>query len=177
MSYVLVIVDMQPGFWTALNGRTQDNIVREVEKAKRDNAWIFVVEYCGYQSTVKKIRHAIGTYDKQLRMTKYDDNGGDIVMSNIYNIFPNDTPEVIMTGVNFGACVKATAIGMVRDGYPSNLIRVVADACNQPEDWEEEDAEQDYSDDDEYNNDYGYDTDFSWNGIIRILEANNICVV
>lgn len=143
--YCLVIVDMQPRFAAANDVNTQNEIIRLVMQARRDNAIIIVLEYYNrfrdyppsQQRTVKCIRDAYADYPHAYTVEKMSDDGSDELLETLREIC--DEPEDMsfkVCGVNWGACVEATIVGMVSDHYiDGGNVQVFQAACNQPTYW------------------------------------------
>ena len=134
MSFInvaLVIVDMQRRFHSANNPRTNKNVLREVHKAKMQEVPILALEYIGFGPTKRNIRQAIGMYPLAHYIAKRWDDGSNELSPYLdqYNI-----NYVKMVGVNFGACVKSTAAGILYI-YDTIIVDVIRDACHQPRGW------------------------------------------
>jgi nicotinamidase-related amidase len=148
--YCLVIVDMQPQFRAARNDEVADIICDLIELAKKDDATILVLEYEGFGKTRDDIIDAIGDYTYFNSAQKYTDDGS----KQITGFVGNEVPLKIC-GVNFGCCVRETALGATKRGYD---VEVISEACYQPEDWEDEDE------------------NYKWNGVISDLQCNGIAL-
>ena len=137
--YTLVVVDMQPKFAASRSRRCIANCIREVQKAIVCGAHIIVLEYSrrgneAGQKTTKGIRQLVKAYEHGHFITKGRDDGSDFICyyEGLYNI--NFNKNFVLCGVNLGACVKATALGL-KYAYPNCEVSIVADAVNQPKDW------------------------------------------
>ena len=135
MPYTLVIIDMQPDFEAANYDWLVENIVEDVELAKRHGANILVVEYCNHCETHEKIVEAIGDYLNAYTIEKWDDDGSEEIIDAIedYELFP----KLHICGVNYSACVERTIRGLLMNDYPPDQIYVIFENCANPEDWEE----------------------------------------
>lgn len=132
MAYTLVVVDMQPKFEAARIRRCVDNVLAEIAKAKADGAAIIVLEYRGFGPTNSRITKAVRSYDRGYFVTKSWDDGSDEVIStcSIYQL----ARDFRVVGVNYGACVKSTALGL--RGHKHHVV-VIKKACRQPQRWED----------------------------------------
>ena len=128
----LVIVDMQPYFEASNCKRTQDEIIRLIDEAKKNDDYIIILEYALDEEwgdrTHDSIINAIGMYDKCFTGLKEDDDGSDVV-DDIVTSHCLKTNDMIVCGVNAHACVKSTALGL-SNRYQS--VTVVGKACNDP---------------------------------------------
>lgn len=136
--YILVIIDMQPVFWTAHSPRLRSNIIGQVMKAKKEKAAIIVVEYRTYswedlqddeRNTFGDIMKAIGDYPITLTVTKCTDNGAPDIIDELANLGWLDK-KLLFVGVNYEACVYSTIIGMIQCGLLPSQIGVLPSCCN-----------------------------------------------
>jgi hypothetical protein len=153
MSYTLVIVDMQPQFGAAKCDSTARRIIELIGYAKEDCADIIVLEYSGYGLTRQDIRKELVDYPRAIYRTKCYDDGSSEVFEEIRDKENNDC---IVCGVNYGACVRDTAIGLAEKGLE---VEVDEDGCNQPSDWNDE-----------------YDIGFDWESVTDDLFDNGVAV-
>lgn len=131
MAYTLVVVDMQPQFEAAKSRRCVENVLAEIAAAKAANAAIIVLEYVNFGPTNSRIVKAVRSYDRGYFKVKCWDDGSDEVLSMCSICQLSRSFRVV--GVNYGACVKATAIGLRSHGYH---VEVVKKACRQPKHWD-----------------------------------------
>lgn len=137
--YALVIVDMQPKFKASNDIRCIANCVREVRKAIECGATIIVLEYSrrgnerGHK-THEAIRKLVQAYENSFFIIKNEDDGSHAIYAQDVKLDP-DNLHFRLCGVNLGACVRSTAIGL-REYFPDAHIEIIADAVNQPKEWE-----------------------------------------
>ena len=126
--YVLIIIDMQNQFAASRDKMTIQTIQRLVAEAKRDGAFILAAHYMRFGKTRADIRDMITDYPhKDYCYADRDDKSGTIQTKLVRHDVRTDTFKVC--GVNTGACVRATTIGLV-DLYPNTHILVSNRACN-----------------------------------------------
>lgn len=132
----LVIVDMQPRFESALCNETAENIIQDISYFKEQNQPIVILEYRDCSKTREDILAAIGDYHLVTTQIKHRDDGSTQVLEGLNKLgYHHDMiEEFYLTGVNFGACVKKTAVGLT-DFIPPSVICIKEKSCNQPERW------------------------------------------
>ncbi len=144
---------MQPmTFPSARNSLTIKNIIREINKANKEQASIIFVEYgdqdnCPYSPTDDLLKetceklNGTGKYNYHF-VTKYHDDGSEQIIDLIDRLnLPQEFIKVC--GVNTDACVARTVEGLDKklnkfsfDGFKldmrkdNTIIEVVWDACN-----------------------------------------------
>lgn len=133
MPGALVIIDMQVHFIGPFAKRAIGAIQREINFAKRANDMIILLEYDGYGPTVKPILRTIGDYEHHV-VTKVIDDGS----SYLKKYLPEKPSYIKIAGVNAGACVRQTVMGL-KQCY-SNIV-LIADGI---------DYNPGYCDDDEH---------------------------
>ena len=123
---ILVVVDMQPCFEAAKCNKTASAVLALIDKAKKANSLIVILEYNLHGPTRTDITDSIRSYANHKIAGKDTDGGGKEVEQ-----FINGHNRAILCGVNYGACVFHTAseLKKIID------VRVVKNACNQPSYW------------------------------------------
>jgi glycosyltransferase A (GT-A) superfamily protein (DUF2064 family) len=118
---VLYVIDLQYDFLTASKAKVNallTNCVKTINKHKKLNHKIVIVEYVDYGETHKKILKCIGDYENVKFIKKRMDNGSSnlkrhkVVGDNCYFI-----------GVNLGACVQETCIGLYDKKRKLNIYK------------------------------------------------------
>jgi len=123
----LVIIDMQDSFCTSKDEITLQNVLFQIEKAKRDNLPIFVLEYVGHGKTTSKVKRSLKKYKKVYYVKKVNDNGSVELMLCVCKHKIN-VQRFIVCGVNISFCVAGTTSGLV-EKYKKR-ITVIKNACN-----------------------------------------------
>lgn len=124
----LLIIDMQPKYDTSKDILTRNNVIIQVEKAKRQNRPIFIVEYQGRTSrTTSAILKHLKTYKYVYYIKKYDDDGGREVMQKVIEKGLN-IKHFITCGVNISYCIAET-VGTLMRVYRKK-ITIIKEACN-----------------------------------------------
>ena len=156
MAYTLVVVDMQPRFEAAKIRRCIDNVLAEIAVAKSEGAAIVVLEYRGFGPSNRRITQAVRSYERGYFQEKCWDDGSREVfqMCETYHLPRNFR----VVGVNYGACVKSTAIGLRERKH---TVVVVKKACRQPRHWD---------------NVVECGTKYTRKNVTRILQRNGILV-
>lgn len=130
MKRTLVIIDMQHGFYTANAKRTIDNVIKQVKLARLTNEYIIIVEYLPhmqFETTRPEIMKAIGDH-AYIKVYKYMDDGSKSILDACkLHDYPTDLFRIC--GVNTGACVRDTIIGLSEQNQKSK-IEIVPAACN-----------------------------------------------
>lgn len=126
--YVLIIIDMQDQFATSRNRQTIITIQKMVVEAKRDGAFIVTAHYMRYGKTRPEIRNMLTNYaNHDYCYADQDDKSGAIHTKLVrHNVRTN---IIKICGVNTGACVKATVMGL-NSLYPDSHFLVFNRACN-----------------------------------------------
>jgi nicotinamidase-related amidase len=135
---MLVVIDMQSDFDASSDPQTISEVVKLIKQAKLLKQRILIVEYWGYSPTIPEVMDAVDGYDLVDVIQKAWDDGSDEIAAYANKLADTDptfdpTEEpYTFCGVNWGACVRRTVVGMAQ--YTDNL-HVVEAACNQPEAW------------------------------------------
>ena len=123
----LIIVDLQNKFAGVNQPWLIRNVVKHVKAARKSNAPVVLVEMCSFGSTNPEIKRSLKGYDNYTTVKKYGCNGS-IQVSNVlqkkWKMIPPVTLKV--AGAYTGACVEATADGLVDKGYQ---VKVIEEAC------------------------------------------------
>jgi len=134
MSYVLVVIDMQP-YFSETAASILNNVCDVIKQAKEDDAFVLIVQYGGCGRSYNEIYDAVGHYTKWDIVTKEHDDGS----LEIWDFFEADDisleSEIRICGVNYQYCVKATAIGLL-EMMPYAQIKILRSACNGPLDYD-----------------------------------------
>ncbi len=130
MKKTLVIIDMQYGFNNANAQRTINNVIKQINLAKKENNYIIIVEYLphiNYKATRPEIMMAIGDH-AHIKVYKYLDDGSQPILDACkLHKYPTDLFRIC--GVNTNACVKQTIKGLFKRNSISKL-EIVPAACN-----------------------------------------------
>lgn len=111
----LLIVDMQDGFSTASQvASVVDECVNKIRSFKQRQLPIISLEFRGYGPLLKKLRDAVGDYERFYRTTKGTDDGAYEVDTLIKSHGLSDT--IFTCGVNAGYCVRDT-VETLRDSH------------------------------------------------------------
>lgn len=132
MSYVLLIVDMQPQFPAASGKTIIKNCKREIRKAMQEKASIIFLEYMGCGTTNDSLLSLTDGYEQVWTQEKSSDDGSDVASSLIWKYSLSRT-HIKVCGVNTDCCVKETVRGLI-SVFPKAEIDVIGDACNS--DWD-----------------------------------------
>ncbi len=123
---VLVVVDMQPKFKSCTKV-TVRKVLERIKQAQKKNFDIIVLRYRNHGSIAKPLL-------KQLRKTKYSSrlkyrNDGSYQVVQTLQLKQHEPRKFYLCGVNTGACVYDTTLGL-RRCYPRAALTVLLDACN-----------------------------------------------
>lgn len=178
--YILTIIDMQAEYEAARDTTIQANIVKEIKIARRQKAGIFVVEYrytTPHKGSLPKLLRAVKKYPLAYCIYKHFNNGSAEVLDAITRLGWNrDLPHLRFVGVNYGACVRETIIGLLEHGILPSRISVVQNCCNQPQEWEEFTGDYDSKNNEEQYNYPQYDYPYSWEGVTQDLIDHGVTV-
>jgi len=128
--YVLVVVDVQPGFDTAKD--VIDPVCKLVIKAIADGMPIVILEFdpTRFDDTYTQVTDLCKGYNKTLVVTKDMDDGSEEVISALRNA-GYKYPRILLCGVNFEFCVFATAVGLA-NGLEDTTVVVDTEAVHGP---------------------------------------------
>lgn len=125
----LVIIDMQPGFDSANDESTIEQVLVAITEAKQASLPIVIVECVPdkYGHTLDCIIEEVDFYDKVYFVEKFNNDGAEVIESVLHE---NDieVSEHVVCGVNIGACVHDTVMSLM-DDYCRNII-ILQSACN-----------------------------------------------
>lgn len=126
----LVVVDMQPKFDTS--NSVIDPVSEEIKRAMEIGAYVIFVEYYDrrehMQRTHKRLIKLLKNYRKKCFVEKNQINGGTAVKEKLEEMnLKFDLFRIV--GVNFNACVKATAQGLASI-FPESHVQVIKKASN-----------------------------------------------
>jgi len=129
--YILVVIDMQPGFRASLNEATIDCVAGEIRAARAANLPIVILEYAKYPATHERLLQLVEGYENVAIETKREDDGSEeLLEACIGNEYFQNVYRVC--GVNTLQCVQSTVLG-VADRLEDSRIEVVKSACNDEE--------------------------------------------
>jgi nicotinamidase-related amidase len=118
--YTLVVVDVQPTFDG--HDRILKPVAALVRKAKKDNAPIIFLEFCGRGKTCRGVKRYAGA--KKYTVIKSTQDGSKEV-ANICKHYKLPT-NIVACGLYISACVRDTVVGLNRQGFRVQLHK---DAC------------------------------------------------
>jgi nicotinamidase-related amidase len=127
----LVIIDMQPRFEASAEKKTNKEIIKQIQEAKKKKAPIIVLEYWGEPKTRLNIRRALGNYEKVHRVIKENDSGASVLKPVLRALDKDDKKKIILKvcGVNTGACVYRT-VKDISTYHRVKQVHVIWDGCN-----------------------------------------------
>lgn len=108
----LVLVDMQPAFHFQYFKAEVRSSINQINRARRNNWPIYVLEYSGCGKTIKPIKEALKDY-KLAHFTRKEINDGAhrvVAVQKRYKL--PGISEVTICGINLGACVADTVYGL-----------------------------------------------------------------
>lgn len=135
MTRVLVIIDMQSHFPGSKVSRIKSSIKALIFGAKIRNERIFVVEYDDFSwaknwgPTLSDISSLVSDYDKTFWLRKREDDGSREIR-NLLVALNLSSDELVLCGVNAGACVLRTTRGLLKKGY--RVVIPEEATCNDP---------------------------------------------
>lgn len=122
---------MQPDFPSSLDTFVIEGVLNQIRLAKRRKAGIVIIEYIGSGKTGNRILKSLTTYQHVICVKKSTNDGSRSIVNAISK--HNFSKQCIrLCGVNTGACVFQTAIGL-SNKFPKTIIEFVENACN--DDW------------------------------------------
>lgn len=123
-SEILCVIDMQADFISEVEHKTLiGKVLRQINKAKKLNREIAIVEYIGSGWTIPKIIEQVKDYPKTLIVQKGFEDGS----ANILKNFRDSDLTFRLCGVNWHQCVRNTAFGLLRSG---NKVIACSNASN-----------------------------------------------
>lgn len=125
--FVLVIIDMQAYFLSALDKDTIKACRREIRFAIKNECPIIFVEYSGNGETIYALKDLVNDYKKVSFIEKCDNDGSHEIAQEIRAIRSNSL-KLRVCGVNVDCCVFDTVLGL-RESFGKE-IEIVADATN-----------------------------------------------
>ena len=109
--FTLVVIDMQRIFNPANYEEVIEGVIKEIEYAKKKNAWIMFVEFNGFGRTKSKILKHTKEYKKKVKVIKKDQNGAfEIISKSKEKGIPIKNLRVC--GVYTNDCVSDTVLGL-----------------------------------------------------------------
>lgn len=126
MPTTLAIVDMQQAFAASMNPKTVIAVGKEIEKAKKRNAGIVLIEYKNVGRTHAVFYEMLDGYENVARVLKgKNDGSAQFLRAAMKNGF--NTRKVRVCGVNTCYCVSETVTGLLDKGAK---VEVIKDACH-----------------------------------------------
>ncbi len=127
--FVLVIIDMQPLFESALNLDTIKACRREICIAIKNQCPIIFVECSNsvYGKTIYPLKNLVEDYNQAYFVDKWQNDGSHEIAELIRSIRKNSL-KLRVCGVNVDVCLFDTVIGLREDF--GKEIEIVADATN-----------------------------------------------
>lgn len=132
MNTPLYVVDMQPGYPGSFN--IIDEVIREIKLAKRRKdviAFVTLSANSGYGNTHPQLIDAAisGRYERVLYTTKVSGDGSHEFI-HLMNSVKEPYKRVRVCGVNRGACVWNTVLGLIKNLSQSVSIELACDATS-----------------------------------------------
>ncbi len=132
--YVLLIVDMQLDFQAADCWNTQQRIIQLLKHTIHDGALIVFAHYESYGPTYSQLTHPVRHYPHVLECAA-DQNDKSDAFIRVVAGYGAEYHRIVVTGVNTGACVKATVDGLRYHHHPAVEICIDRKGCN--DEWPE----------------------------------------
>jgi hypothetical protein len=133
--YTLVIIDMQDGFSASRDARIQKNILRRIDKAKREGQAVIVLQMVkrgdeDYGTTYEFIFNALADYDPNL-WTVLDKSGvsGAAEIAKACRQLGFSTRRFMLAGVDSDQCVITTGFRL-QQLFRGSGIQFIKNACN-----------------------------------------------
>lgn len=112
----LCVIDMQKDFVGEIEHKTLiGNVLRQINKAKKLNREVIIVEYVGSGWTIPKIIKQVKDYHKLSIIQKGFEDGSPNILKTLKNL-PDSGLTIRVCGVNWHQCVRNTAFGLLRAG-------------------------------------------------------------
>lgn len=126
---VLVVIDMQP-FFKSVTKKVVSNVLKLIREFKKQNNFIFVLEYNECGETHPSIVKELNGYDNVQFVVKKKEDGSLPLIKAMKIKNPKRTKmEFNVCGVNTDACVADTVLGL-NMRMPLSKINVIKRACN-----------------------------------------------
>lgn len=123
----LLLIDLQDHFIDKLIKSSYDRLIcrtlEEIERAKANDEYIFIINYSGYGPLTKVIAKALRGYKKRHTIEKQHDDGSNPLVEYLKNkkIKIEKSPKV--GGVNTTCCVGSTVFSLrKKHGFDPMLI-------------------------------------------------------
>jgi nicotinamidase-related amidase len=127
---VLVIIDMQPRFYTSAKLSTQQAIIKQIKEAKKNDTPVVLLEYAYEGDTLSNIRRSLGKHP-YYTLKKHRDSGASVLVPLLEKLRKRGKFILKLCGVNTGACVYRT----VKDLTEVSLVKeiqIIWKGCNDP---------------------------------------------
>ena len=127
--YTLVIIDVQHGYTAAENDNLLTNLLKQIKKAKEDDAAILLVnmDLAGTKS-ISCIWNAVYDYTYFAQVIKYDTDGSSEIIDALKKYRFLNKNKFKVGGVYSNICVTDTVNGLDRK-LPEAEIEVLAKCC------------------------------------------------
>lgn len=139
MQKILVVIDMQPGFKTAIKAATIQAIKARIDAAKAESIPIFFVELHNEQNpkdfghTLPELLEQATGYAQSYVVNKMFNDGSWFIKQKLAELGMKDDAEYqfIVTGVNTEACVCETCDGLLNEfKNKQTVVLVPRDSTN-----------------------------------------------
>lgn len=127
--YTLVIIDVQSGYTAAENENLLNNLLKQIRKAKKDEAAILVVSMAYMVGkTISCIWEATHDYKYLAEINKYDTDGSAAIINSFrkYGFLNKNIFKI--SGVYANICVTDTVKGLSKK-LPDAEIEVLTKCC------------------------------------------------
>jgi len=121
---ILVVVDMQPVFPAARHKKLQARIRQTI---RDHNGPVCFLEWGGLKGTYPALLRACRG-KQMVRCTKFEDDGGDVVIAACKAEGLGSHKHFMLTGVNTPYCVIATANGILK-ADPDSKVTLLVRGC------------------------------------------------
>lgn len=119
------------------NGALIRNCIRQINYAKKQNNYIFIVEFNNFGPTIEKILNKIGNYKKVIKLIKFGQSGKEQINMAVNSLFKkklieSNYPNLRFCGVYTDECVQSTVLdckNYYKYKLMSSKIEVVKNAC------------------------------------------------
>lgn len=126
--YTLVIIDVQEGYAAADNENLLNNLLKQINKAKKDEAAILVVSMAGSGKIIGCIWEATQDYKYVAEINKYDTDGSSAII-NAFRKYPFLNKNTFKVGgVYANICISDTVKGLSKKLQDSE-IEVLTKCC------------------------------------------------
>jgi nicotinamidase-related amidase len=111
VSKILLVVDMQEGFYNSFEENLNNKIIKKIEEFKRRNQYILFFEYTNFGKTNYLLQNAVKDYHLVDYVSKYTDSANKSF--NYWLCNKNiKFREIYISGINAHACVRKTTVDL-----------------------------------------------------------------